>query len=239
VISRTRGGFEVPIELVVFDMAGTTVNDEDSVSRCLQAALEAVGVAVSVADVNEVMGIAKPEAIRLLVGKAKGREELTGRIDDIHQDFVARAICFYETDPSVHEVPGASQMFRTLKEAGMKVALDTGFNRAITQVILDRLAWSGSPLIDATICSDEVPRGRPHPDMIRELMRRLGIVDPASVAKVGDTPADLQEGRNAGCGLIIGVTEGTHSREQLERHPHTHLIDSIKGLPALLGAARR
>jgi phosphonatase-like hydrolase len=229
----------VPIKLVVFDMAGTTVNDEDSVSRCLQAALGAVGVAVTIADVNEVMGIAKPEAIKVLVDKAERREELAGRIDEIHRDFVARAIRFYETDPSVHEVPGASQVFRTLKEAGIKVALNTGFNRAITQVILDRLAWSGSPLIDATICSDEVLRGRPHPDMIRELMRRLGILDPADVAKIGDTPADLREGRNAGCGLVIGVTEGTHSREQLECHPHMHLIDSVEGLPALLGATRR
>jgi phosphonatase-like hydrolase len=229
----------VSIELVVFDMAGTTVNDEDSVSRCVQAALGAVGVAVSIADVNEVMGIAKPEAIKLLVAKAQGREELAGRIDEIHRDFVARAIRFYETDPSVHEVPGASQVFQMLKEAGIKVALNTGFNRAITQVILDRLALSRSPLIDATICSDEVPRGRPHPDMIWELMKRLGIIDPARVAKVGDTPADLQEGSNAGCGLIIGVTEGTHSREQLEGHPHTLLIDSVKGMPAVLRAALR
>jgi len=237
-MSSTRGGFDVPIGLVVFDMAGTTVNDEDSVSRCLQAALGAVGVAVTIADVNEVMGIAKPEAIRVLVGKMQDRQELAGQVDEIHRDFVARAIRFYETDPSVHEVPGASQVFGTLKEAGIKVALNTGFNRAITQVILDRLVWSDSPLIDATICSDEVPRGRPHPDMIRQLMRRLEIVDPASVAKIGDTPADLQEGRNAGCGLIIGVTEGTHSREELESHPHTYLIDSVKELPALLRAAR-
>jgi phosphonatase-like hydrolase len=230
---------EVSIKLVVFDMAGTTVNDQDSVSRCLQAALRAVGVAVTIADVNEVMGIPKPEAIKVLVGKAQGREELAGRVDEIHRDFVARAIHFYETDPSVHESPGASEVFRTLQEAGIKVALNTGFNRAITQVILDRLDWSGTPLIDDTICSDEVPRGRPHPDMIRELMRRLGGVNPAGVAKVGDTPADLQEGKNAGCGLIIGVTEGTHSREQLECHPHTHLIDSVKELPALLRAAWR
>jgi phosphoglycolate phosphatase-like HAD superfamily hydrolase len=75
--------------------------------------------------------------------------------------------------------------------------------------------------------------------MIRELMRRLGDVDPAGVAKVGDTPADLQEGRNAGRGLVIGLTEGTHSREQLECHPHTHQIDSVKELPALLRAAWR
>ena len=55
------------IELVVFDMAGTTVNDEDSVSRCVQESLAAVGVTVDVADVNRVMGIPKPEAIRILV----------------------------------------------------------------------------------------------------------------------------------------------------------------------------
>ena len=130
------------IELVVFDMAGTTVNDEDSVSRCVQAALEAVGVTVTVADVNEVMGIPKPEAIRHLVGKSPLRDELADRIGEIHRDFVARSIRFYQSDPSVREVPGAEQTFRTLQEAGIKVALNTGFDRSITRTILDRLGWS-------------------------------------------------------------------------------------------------
>jgi phosphoglycolate phosphatase-like HAD superfamily hydrolase len=97
------------------------------------------------------------------------------------------------------------------------------------------VGWSRNVLIDATISSDEVARGRPYPDMIQDLMNRLGVEDPQRVAKVGDTPADLEEGRNAGCGLVIGVTAGTHSREQLERYPHTHLIETIAELPALLG----
>ena len=37
-------------------------------------------------------------------------------------------------------------------------------------------------------------------------MQRLGVLDAARVAKVGDTSVDLQEGKNAGCGLVIGVT---------------------------------
>jgi phosphonatase-like hydrolase len=184
------------------------------------------------------MGIPKPEAIRVLVDKASSREELKNRIDEIHRDFVTRAVRFYESDHSVHQVPGAERVFRSLKEAGMKVALNTGFNRAVTQVILDRLGWSDSPFINATICSDEVRRGRPHPDMIQELMTRLGIRHPASVAKVGDTPADLWEGENSGCGMIVGVTEGTHTREQLEIHPHTHLIGSVTDLPGLLHQAQ-
>lgn len=222
------------IKLVVFDMAGTTVNDEDSVSRCVQGALAAEGVMVTVADVNRVMGIPKPEALRILIGESPRRASLIDKIDAIHRDFVARSIRFYESDASVREVSGSEQTFRALQQSGIKVALNTGFNRAITQTILNRLGWSTSPLIDATICSDEVPRGRPHPDMIRELMRRLAIEDPANVAKVGDTPADLHEGKNAGCGLIVGVTEGTHTRQQLEPHPHTLLIASVRELPSIL-----
>jgi phosphonatase-like hydrolase len=222
------------IELVVFDMAGTTVNDEDSVSRCVQGALAAEGVMVTVADVNRVMGIPKPEALRILINESPRRTSLIDQVDVIYRDFVARSIRFYQTDASVREVFGSEQTFRALQKAGIKVALNTGFNRAITQTILDRLGWSTSPLIDDTICSDEVPRGRPHPDMIQELIRRFAIDDPAKVAKVGDTPADLHEGQNAGCGLIVGVTEGTHTREQLQAHPHTHLISSVRELPSVL-----
>ena len=66
-------------------------------------------------------------------------------------------------------------------------------------------------------------------------MSRLGVADSNNVAKVGDTPADLQEGQNAGCGLIVGVTGGTHTRDELEPHPHTHLIETIADLPRVLG----
>jgi phosphonatase-like hydrolase len=223
------------IELVVFDMAGTTVNDEDSVSRCVQASLAEYGLSVSIEDVNRVMGIPKPEAIRRLIEGSSMPDKLALRVDEIHRDFVSRSIQFYQTDPSVHEVPGAEQTFRALKAAGMKIALNTGFDRAITRAVLDRLGWSQNPLIDTTICSDEVPRGRPHADMIRALMRRLGVHEPARVMKVGDTPADLLEGHHAGCGLIVGVTAGTHTREQLEPFPHTHLINTVLELPRLLG----
>jgi phosphonatase-like hydrolase len=223
------------VQLVVFDMAGTTVHDDDSVNRCLREALGAAGVAVAPAEVNAVMGLPKPEALSVLLRRYGRDPALIDRLDAIHRDFVARSIAFYRDDPSVHEVPGATQVFQALRRAGVLIALDTGFSRPITQVILDRLGWSGNNLIDATICSDEVPRGRPHPDMIHELMRRLNIQDPQRVAKVGDTPADLEEGHNARCGLIVGVTRGTHTREELAPHPHTQLVETVAEVPGVLG----
>ena len=131
--------FTMPIELVVFDMAGTTVNDEDSVSRCVRAALAAVGVTVTVADVNWVMGIPKPEALRILIGESPSRAALSDQIDAIHHDFVARSIRFYQTDASVREVAGSEDAFRALQQAGIKVALNTGFNRAMIWMLMGTL----------------------------------------------------------------------------------------------------
>ena len=182
--------------MVVFDMAGTTVNDEDGVNRCIREAFEAVGLAAAAPDVNRVMGLPKPQAIALLIEKYGRTADLGPRAEEIHADFVSRSLDFYASDPSVHEVPGAAEVFERLRAAGIRVALNTGFDRAITDVILGRLGWRER--IDASIASDEVARGRPHPDMIRELMRRFDVANPTHVAKVGDTPADLEEGHNAG-----------------------------------------
>jgi phosphonatase-like hydrolase len=222
------------IELVVFDMAGTTIHDDDGVNRAVRAALEAVGVQVTRDAVNEVMGIPKPAAIKHLL-ETSGRMDLLPQLDLIHTDFVRRMIDFYQTDASVKEIPGAVETFRRLRAAGIKTALDTGFSRNIVDAILKRLGWQDSTLLDTTITSDEVPRGRPHPDMIHKAMRELGITDAKRVAKVGDTPSDLEEGMSAGCGMVIGVTGGSHTEGQLKPHPHTHLIGTVAELPALLG----
>jgi phosphonatase-like hydrolase len=228
------------IELVVFDLAGTTVHDGDAVNACFRGTLAAWGLEADPAVVNSVMGLPKPEAIRILlnhVGRSRGITPTTENVNAIHEAFTSRMCTYYATDPVVREVPGAVAVFEALRQAGIKVALNTGFFRPITEVLLKRLGWHSPAVIDADVTSDEVPRGRPHPDMIRHLMARLGVEDPHRVAKVGDTKADLEEGTNAGCALVIGVTTGSYSREQLLACPHTHILKSVAHVPALLFSA--
>jgi phosphonatase-like hydrolase len=222
------------IRLIIFDMAGTTVQDDDGVNRCLRQSLEEFAAKVSVEAVNAVMGLPKREAIRRLVASSSRADYLLPRLDEIHELFVVRMRCFYETDASIREVAGTSDVFSRLHEARIVTAVNTGFGREIAQIIIDRLGWERNGLLDASVTSDEVRRGRPYPDMIHHLMARFNITDPIEVAKVGDTPIDLEEGRRAGCGLVVGVTQGTHTREQLLPHPHTHLIGSVAELPSLL-----
>jgi phosphonatase-like hydrolase len=217
---------ESVIELAVFDMAGTTVEDGDAVRNCLRATLAAVGAPLDRDAVTPVMGLPKPEALRRLLLSA-GKSAEPADVAPLHADFIRRIVEYYRTDPAARALPGAADSFRRLRAAGVKVALNTGFSSDIVEVLLRRLGWSIPEVVDGCVCSDQVPHGRPHPDMVQALMRRFGVADPRRVAKIGDTVADLAEGEAAGCGLNIGVATGACSVEELRRHPHTHLVPSV------------
>ncbi|HEY9258829.1 phosphonatase-like hydrolase [Chitinophaga sp.] len=219
------------IALVVFDIAGTTLHDESNVAKVLQQTVQLAGVSVTVEEVNEVMGYAKPYAIRyLLQQKQDSRYSDDAFISQLHGRFVEDMKSYYATNPAVREKEGVSAVFTELKAKGIKVALDTGFDRAITDVILERVGWQKNGLIDAVATSDEVPFGRPYPYMIYRIMEELEIRSIQSVAKTGDTISDLEEGTNAGCRYVIGVTTGAYTREELEKGPHTHLVATLDEL---------
>jgi phosphoglycolate phosphatase-like HAD superfamily hydrolase len=113
----------MPIELVVFDMAGTTIHDPGAVAHSFEAALAAASVPVQRDRVTEVMGLPKRAAVHRLVAGTPAEHF----VDAIHADFVQRMRHFYENDPDVREIRGAASVFRTLNLKGVRVALNTGF----------------------------------------------------------------------------------------------------------------
>lgn len=208
--------------LVIFDMAGTTVEDRGQVAAAFEAALRAAGIPVSVEQIARVRGAAKRQAIRALLPPYQ-----ESRAEAIYLDFRARLTAAYEH--GVNEIPGASAMMRSLVDRGIKVALTTGFDRDITFLLLHHLGWTYP-----VVCGDDVATGRPAPDLIYKAMAHAGSDDPRRVANVGDTALDLQAGANAGVGWNIGVLSGAHQRAQLEPWPHTALIDSVADLGRVL-----
>jgi phosphonatase-like hydrolase len=220
------------IDLIVFDMAGTTVHDDDAVNHCLKAALAAAGVRASRDDINTVMGTPKPLAIQTLLARFRGQAAASDRaVDAIHDDFMRRMLWHYRSHPDVRECDGATETFAWCRRHGIQTALDTGFNRAIADAIITRLGWSA--LLDATVASDEVPHGRPYPDMINHVMGLAAVTDPDRVMKVGDTPVDIAQGRAAGCRYVVGVTSGSHTAEELRPHAPTHLVANLRELRAI------
>jgi len=224
----------MPVELVVFDLAGTTVHDNNDVPRILQNALQRFDVAISLKDAARVMGIPKPIAIRELAIE-KGISDPDNKwIEKVHRVFTDDMIHFYQTDASVREKEGVSETFRKLKSLGIKIAVDTGFSREITTPLLERMQWHKNDLLDFSVTSDEVPRGRPFPDMIFKSMALTGVRDVNHVAKVGDTASDMEEGTAAGCHWVIGITSGAYTHEELTKVKHSHLVNSISEILPIL-----
>ena len=215
------------IELVVFDMAGTTVKDKNYVGIAFQEAMKSHGYEVLIEQVNPIMGYEKPLAIKMMLEmlepqKSRITETL---IDTIHSEFVKAMIEFYSTTDQISPLPDVEQTFTSLRENGIKIALNTGFSRNIADVIVKRLGWENK--IDLLVASDEVPQGRPFPHMIQKAMHELDINSSEKVAKVGDTEVDINEGFNASCKYVIGVTTGAFTREELAIYNPTHIIDNI------------
>lgn len=222
------------VQLVVFDLAGTTVKENFDVQRILKNAFEKARIEITIEQANKVMGIPKPVAIRQLLEQVQHDAINDDLIRTIHADFVADMIRFYERDPSVQENAGVTDAFKRLKQHGVKVVVDTGFDRPIVDALLNRMGWSANGLMDGSVTSDEVAHGRPYPDLIYRAMEIAGVSDSKAVAKVGDTISDLQEGHAAGCGWVIGIASGAFTKEQLAVVPHTHLIDQIPEIIPIL-----
>lgn len=224
--------------LAVFDVAGTTVLDGDAVVECLIAAL-GPHLPVSRQQALAVMGIPKPVAMRQILSAAGtvGDQALDAAVEAAHARFRQAMIERYRTGP-LEPAEGAEEVFEALRAAGVRVALDTGFSRDILDTVLERLGWGDGVKIDFSIASDEVERGRPHPDLIDRAMALANVATRSTVVKVGDTPSDMEQGLAAGCGLVVGVTYGTHTREQLDG-PGVETIDRLPDLLPLMGLAAR
>ena len=222
--------------LVIFDMAGTTIEDRGQVPTAFAATLAANNITITSDEIARVRGASKRQAIRNLLpphqDSEAGRRAFEVDAERIYREFGTRLRDAYARD-GVRAVPGAQDAIRALRSSGAKVALTTGFDRDIANLLLSTLGWTPDT-IDAVVCGDDVPAGRPAPDMILLAMTLTGVADPALVANVGDTTMDLESAARAGVRWNVGVLSGAHAREALERAPHTHIIGSVADIGEVL-----
>lgn len=222
------------IRLAVLDMAGTTVSDDGAVERAFLEAMSPDG-AVSSGDA----GAGALDYVRATMGQSKivvfralfdGDEEAAQAANQRFERAFDAAVGRGEVGP----IAGAETALADLRAAGVQVCLTTGFSVSTREGIIDALGWRG--LIDLALSPADAGRGRPYPDMILRAILHLGVDDVRDVAVTGDTTSDLVAGTRAGAAVVAGVLTGAHTRAELERAPHTHIIASVADLPAILSA---
>lgn len=216
------------IQLAIFDMAGTTVNDRDEVYRVLREATEREGATYTDEQFQQWMGTEKKWAIEnlLRLGGVEVTEELHEKAWQWFREELRRTY----TDNPPTPLPGVEEALASLRSQGIKVALTTGFSREIADLILSAMGWEQGRTFDASSCGDEVPAGRPEPYMIQKVMEVLAVDDPATVISAGDTAADVRSAQAAGV-TSVGVLTGHLTREDFTGLGADLVLDSVADLP--------
>jgi phosphonatase-like hydrolase len=219
--------------LAALDMAGTTLDEGGLVYSAVEGAVaEAVGGQVPAELLLQWMGTSKQEAIAGLL-RAMGGDDSPAHVLRVYDVFAGKLEEAYGRTPPA-PFPGVPEMFETLRRAGVKVALQTGYSAPVANAIIKGLGWTVGDTVDALVTSDTVAASRPAPYLVFHAMEATGARDVRRVLTAGDTPNDLAAGMNAGAGFVVGVPTGSFTRSQLEAEPHTHILDSAAQLPTLL-----
>ncbi|WP_257153918.1 phosphonatase-like hydrolase [Streptomyces lunaelactis] len=222
--------------LVVLDMAGTTVADGGLVEQAFAAAAQRVGAEPDAVPgmldyVRATMGESKISVFRHLFGAEAKAQAANTAFEEAYGELVDGG--------RIAPIPGAREAVEELRAQGRTVVLTTGFARTTQDAILAALGWQD--LVELTLCpADAGGRGRPYPDMVLAAFLRTGAVDGVQqIAVAGDTSYDMLSGVRSGAGIVAGVLTGAHDKRQLETHGATHVLGSVAELPGLLAGADR
>lgn len=197
------------IEAILFDVIGTTVQEKDpnTVNNCLLLALAKHDVPVDAKTLNQYRGRDKKEIISTITAGRVPGTKTKNILQSFNQNIKDSLHNF-----SANE--GAEELFRYLRSKQIKFGLGTGLSRELFELILEHLRWKKSDF-DYIGIANELPRSRPHPDMIFDMMKRVHVSNPTQFLKIGDTVSDIQEGKNAGV-ITAAILSGTQPDEVLK-----------------------
>jgi len=254
-----------PVQAVIFDWAGTTVDH----GSCAPAgvfvqAFAAHGLQVTVDEARGPMGIHKRDHVRLLLGldsvrpqfeKAHGRPAGESDVDAIYRDATRMQIdCLKDyADP----IAGVLDTISGLRTRGLKIGSCTGYVTEMMDVLVPAAAAKGfAP--DVWVCASDVRSARPSPQMALLNVVRLDTGPVQACIKVGDTVSDVEEGLNAGMWTVavtltgneVGLNEAdlaaldaaererrrARAADKLARAGAHYVIDGVPSLPPVIDA---
>lgn len=248
-----------PIQAVIFDWAGTTV-DFGSLApvEAFTRLFAQHGVHLSLDEARGPMGTEKWEHIRRLCAlprvasawrEAHGTSPDKAVVDLLYQEFVPLQIAAIRD--SARLIPRCREVVAALRARGIRIGANTGYSREMVDG-LTRAAAEQGYRPDSNVCATEVPRGRPFPHMSLKNAIELEVETVHACVKVDDTVPGIEEGLNAGMwtiavaisgneiGLSIGDWDALPAAEQQQRRQAAYtrlrasgahyVIDSIADL---------
>lgn len=180
------------IEAVVFDLDGVIVDSEHAWDEVREELAHERGGHWHDRAQAEMMGMSSPEWSRYMhdvIG-------LTDTPEEINDEVVRRLLVRYSEELPL--IDGAVEAVRRLG-GSYRLALASSSNRSVIDAVLAEAGLAS--LFDVTVSSEEVPRGKPAPDVFLEAARRLAL-PPERCAAIEDSGNGIRAAHEAGMRVI-------------------------------------
>src|SRR4051794_11447854 len=178
---------------VLFDVDGTLVDTNYLHVVAWWHAFRSQGHVVPMRKLHETVGQGADRFVESILGH---RDDAIG---DAHSDFYG---------PNLHQLapfPGAADLLRATKKAGLGVVLATSASEEEADHLTDALG--ADDVVDAVTHKDDVEESKPDPDIVETALRK-GEVDRSAALFVGDTVWDVVAARKAEVDCIAVLTGG-------------------------------
>ena len=210
------------IQVAVLDMAGTTVSDDGLVVEAFEAAATAAGLPAEGEQreqarryVLDTMGQSKIVVFRALFDSEDLAQRANAAFESAYETLIAGG--------RATAIPGAAEAISRLRDAGVKVAVTTGFSGGTQGKLLAALGWQ--TLADLALAPGDGVRSRPYPDLVLTALMRLGADGVGNVAVLGDTTSDVESALRAGAAIAAGTLTGAHDADLLRGAGATHIVN--------------
>jgi HAD superfamily hydrolase (TIGR01509 family) len=180
------------ITAVVFDMDGVIVDSEQVWDEVRELYTRETGGTYTDSATRDMMGMSSVEWSRYMAD-ALG---VPGTPEEINAAIVERMLARYGEAPPL--IPGAVEAVRRCA-ARWPLAVASSSNPELIEVVLD--AAGLHDVIPVVVSSQEVPRGKPAPDVYLEAARRLDV-DPHACAAVEDSHNGIRSAKAAGMRVL-------------------------------------
>jgi HAD superfamily hydrolase (TIGR01509 family) len=121
--------------------------------------------------------------------------------------------------------PGAPELLRSVRTAGLATALVTTTPRALADIVLRSIREGlGADPFDLTVCGDEVPARKPDPAPYVQAMAALGV-EPGECVVIEDSQAGISAGLASGA-VVLGVP----AAQAVAPEPGLTLRDGLLGI---------
>lgn len=191
------------IEAILWDLDGVLVDTAQHHYQAWRQLLGELGQSLSEGEFRRTFGLRNDLILRDVLGEVPD-EELRRLSDHKEALFRQRAA------GRVRPLPGALDLVRRAREAGLRMALVTSTPKANIDLVLREAGLTGA--FDTIVAAEDVSKGKPDPEGFLLAARRVGVA-PERCLVIEDAPGGIEAARRAGMRSLAVTT--THARREL------------------------